>query len=374
MSYVLKCFDDPVMKFELSMEFDGPVAKILWITSRRDLLPLDLELTDAGVVKWLRWRTIPSSRAYVENFLAKLSLNTKDLKGIIDMCKGLSLNDCYWIVELEFDGLFADYNLYENRFSATLATMAFTGHGDYQRSSFRSSPEFTTNGALAKCWRRSGGEVQLFKSGSEGASNAGNEPYSEFYAYQVAEAMGIHAVKYRLSRWKGRLCSTCRLFTSQDQAYIPIGRLVKDGGMRAVMEFYKGLGDESFQALADMLVFDAVVCNVDRHFGNFGVLVDTHSNQITGMAPIFDNGMALFPFAMPDDLKSIAKFAAAQRPAVYPDFMEMARSVMGRRQHNALRGLLTFEFRKHPRYNRDDFYIRAAEFAVRTRASELLQG
>lgn len=39
------------------------------------------------------------------------------------------------------------------------------------------------------------------------------------------------------------------------------------------------------KALVDMIVFDALICNVDRHFGNFGVLVDDESNQIADLAP-----------------------------------------------------------------------------------------
>ena len=58
-------------------------------------------------------RTILGNRAYVQNFLAKLGLNEKDTKGIIDFCKGLSLNDYYLIVDEHFDGKFSENNLYD---------------------------------------------------------------------------------------------------------------------------------------------------------------------------------------------------------------------------------------------------------------------
>lgn len=66
------------------------------------------------------------------------------------VCKGLSLNDCYWVVDEDFRGTFDSVNLYDNHFSRTLAHIAFTGFGNSIRSTFRSSPEFTTNGMLAK--------------------------------------------------------------------------------------------------------------------------------------------------------------------------------------------------------------------------------
>lgn len=42
---------------------------------------------------------------------------------------GLSLNDSYWVVDESFDGKFADYNLYNNRFSEALSLVAYTGAG-----------------------------------------------------------------------------------------------------------------------------------------------------------------------------------------------------------------------------------------------------
>ena len=39
-----------------------------------------------------------------------------------------------------------------------------------------------------------------------------------------------------------------------------------------------------------MMVFDALICNVDRHLNNFGVLVDNRTNKIKCMAPLFDHG------------------------------------------------------------------------------------
>ena len=63
-------------------------------------------------------------------------------------------------------------------------------------------------GNLPKGWRvLSDGKRYLFKGGSSGAVNTGMEPYSEFYAYQIANAMGLNAVPYQLGMWKGMLSS-----------------------------------------------------------------------------------------------------------------------------------------------------------------------
>ncbi len=58
-----------------------------------------------------------------------------------------------------------------------------------------------------------------------------------------------------------------------------------------------------------MLVFDALIYNEDRHFGNFGLLRNNHTGEIIAPAPIFDNGLSLFNYAMPDDFKNLSAYA-----------------------------------------------------------------
>ena len=373
MSYILKQYDTDLLSFDMQKDIDGISVQILSLNdAQKSLLPLDLELSDQGLAKWLKHRTIPSNRAYVQNFLAKLGLNEKDTKGIIDFCKGLSLNDCYWVVEENFNGKFADNNLYDNRFSNVLSHIAFTGYGSFQKSSLRSSPEFTTNGMLAKCWRRVDGKIVLYKSGTEGFANSGNEPYCEYYAYQVAEAMGINAVQYGLSKWKGRLCSTCELFTSKEYSFMPIGNIVKDGGIKAVIEYYKSLGDKYYDAFVDMIVFDDVILNTDRHFGNFGFMIDNRTNTICAPAPLFDHGLSLLTYAMDDDLQDWEAYAKTRVPATYSDFIELARQLMGHSQKEKLRKLINFKFKKHPRYNWPDSRLKTIALMLNNQVCFLL--
>ena len=137
-----------------------------------------------------------------------------------------------------------------------------------------------------------GGKVYLYKGGTEGAANTGNEPYSEFYAaHRRRPPLGVHAIPYGLSRWKGVLCSTCELFTGirrMPTSLSAISFLRAAWGLSGA--YYEKMGDKFVNALNEMLVFDAVICNVDRHFGNFGVMVDNRTNTIVSPAPLFDHG------------------------------------------------------------------------------------
>ena len=377
MNYELKHFDTTLVRFSATEDTNTPEIKILWINeAKKDLFPLDLELTDIGISKWLKHRTIPKNRAYVHNFLSKCGLNINRPMTIIKVSKGLSLNDCYWVVEEGFEGTYDKFNLYDNRFSQILALIAFTGYGSSIRTSLASCPEFTTNGMLPKCWRRKDGKILLYKGGTSGASNTGNEPYSEYYAVQVAKALGINVIEYGLSKWKGELCSTCELFTSKYYSFLPVGRVVTSGGMKAVREYYEKLGQSFVDALNDMLVLDAVIMNTDRHFGNFGFIIDNNTNKIVAPAPLFDHGNSLLNFAGRDDLeseKALSTYAETLVPCVYDDFIGTAKKVLTPKHCEGLRKLLEFKFKKNSRYNLPDNRLKMLEKMIHTQAKLLLE-
>lgn len=376
MVYILKNKDMDVLKFEVVSNLRDPEVNIIWVNpDQKALLPLDLKENNESLARWLKNRTIPRNRAFVNAFLAKCGLSINRPMDIISVSKGLSLNDCFWVVPEDFDGTFEENNLYDNPFNTILSYIAFTGTGSSARTSLHSSPEFTTNGMLPKCWRRLKGKVMLFKGGTTGAANTGNEPYSEFYAAQIAKQMGLNHVPYTLGKWKGIICSVCELFTSKEYSYIPVGRFVTSGGFEAVIEFYRNLGDRFYNEFVDMIVFDAVVCNTDRHYGNFGFLVDNETNQIAAPAPLFDHGNALFNLAGMAcwmDEKELEEYIAALQPAVYDDFIGTAKELMGERQREQLRHLLTFQINPHHTYNLPARRRKLIEKQIQKRARQLL--
>ena len=374
--YSLRLFDEELLRFTLQNQgIDGLKAEILWVKEeRRHLLPLDLTVSGEGMIKWLRRRVIPKNRAFVDEILKSLGLGIHDTKGIIDVCLGLSLNDSYWVVPDGFDGCFAEYNLYENRFSEALALVAYTGAG-YSHQAFSTSPEQTTHGMLRKAWRYIEADgVYLYKGGTEGGANTGNEPFSEFYACQIAEAMGLDAVRYDLENWKGILASKCRLFTSPEVSFLSAGQLVKSGGIRGCLDYYDSLGPEFGEQLRSMLVFDAVIYNEDRHFGNFGLLRDSRTGKIFAPAPVFDNGLSLFNYGMMEDFSDLENYALTRSTPYGVSFEEICRQVMGAKQRTQLRRLIDFQFARHPnpQLNLPEWRLTAIEAQIQRRVRQLL--
>ena len=372
--YSLRLYDEDLITFSLEEKgLEGLQANILYSdTQKAKLFPLDLMLTDEGIVKWLEKRVIPKNRQFVDEILKTLGLSVNNTKGIIDVCMGLSLNDSYWVVPADFKGEFADYNLYENRFSEALSLVAYTGVGG-SNEAFSTSPELTTNGMLRKAWRFVDSDgIYLYKGGTEGAANTGNEPYSEYYACQIAEAMGLPCVKYDLENWKGILASKCKLFTNIDTAFVAVGRILKKCTLKECLEYYASLGTDFYEQLCSMLVFDSVIYNEDRHFGNFGILRDNHTGQIISPAPIFDNGLSLFNFAMPDDFKNLEEYAKTRSNPYRISYEEICKEVMGAKQKSQLRRLIGFKFKRHSSFNFPEERLAAIEKQVNERVRELL--
>lgn len=370
----LKLFDTPLFSFEMTDDLlEGQKAHFVWIDPAHEaLFPIGLKPNDESLMAWLCGRVIPRNREFVNAFLSKNGLNPGDTHGILQICRGLSLNDSYWVVEDGFDGKFADYNLYEHNFEKVLSLIAYTGYGTTRAHGFTSSPEFTTSGMLRKGWRRLSGQICLFKGGTSGAANTGKEPYSEFYAAQIAKQMELHHVPYHLAKWKHSICSVCPLFTDIDHSYVPIYRFIEKPSLRNVASFLKSLGEDFYQEYVDMLIFDALICNEDRHFGNFGLIVDSHTNQPVAFAPIFDNGLSLFNYAMEDDLQDPDGYAATRLSAYNVPFENIAQEFIGPRQRKKLRQMIGFRFTRDANYNLPAARLKAIEGYLDRRVNKLL--
>ncbi len=176
--------------------------------------------------------------------------------------------------------------------------------------------------------------------------------------------LGVDIIDYKLSKWQDTLCSTCELFTIKDYAYIHVGHIIKTGTMRETYDYYEKLGPKFVQAFRNMLVLDAVICNTDRHYGNFGFLIDNSTNKSVAPVLLFDHGNSLFNYADRDDLisaETLKNYANTLLLRVYDDFIGTAKKALIPELHDDLRKLTAFKFVKNLRYNWDHHRLKIAE-------------
>jgi len=355
---ILKHKDRALLRFDWVNPFG---VKNLELDSREvRFLPLSFrELATAGssrrltwaVEDWLLHRTAPMNRRFVRDMMLSLGFNPGDpryQRHLLEFCHGLSLNDVHWVVPDDFNGTWANCNLYENAFPETIASLAFSGLGRPGHGDASTSPEYTTDGVLAKCWRRNDKGIFLYKAGK---TDSGLEPYAEFYTSQVAAALGISHINYRLARYRNRVCSVCPLFTNERLGFIPAGKLMTHEEITSDSRF------------ADIFLLDAVVLNDDRHLSNFGFLIDNDRNEIVDPAPAFDHGHAFFS-RLPE------RFAEGT-PALYETW-ERFPGLDRAHATSLLQRLVGFHLKKDARFNLSARTFSAASEFLSRRIDRLL--
>ena len=80
--YSLRLYDTELMRFSLEKRgLDGLVAEVHSVQEEcAPLMPLDLERTSEGIIRWLGRRVIPKNRTFVDQILKTLNLSHNDTK------------------------------------------------------------------------------------------------------------------------------------------------------------------------------------------------------------------------------------------------------------------------------------------------------
>ena len=318
------------MTFSLSRDIDGiSNCHIISVNEKRkNLLPLGLKIEDSALLEFLK-RRLTHNREYFDSFLSYFNVDKTEIENLILISKGLSLNDCYWIAEKEDKSRFKDINLYDNTFNKDISKLAFNGFGKrHFKTKFYLSPEFTLEGMIRKCYRKQNNQIVLYKGGTIGYINSGREPYMEFYASQVADQLSLPHVGYELRKYSNSVCSVCKLFTSKKYGFVPMYRFYMSNDYRKIADYIKEINEKFYEDFISMLIFDALIYNQDRHTGNFGFIAENKTNKLISFAPIYDNGVSLFCYALDKDFNDLKSYSLTRQYALSDSFDEMAKDIL----------------------------------------------
>ncbi len=313
-------------------------------------------------------RRAPKQRENIEELLRLSGCNT--MQGFLDISHALSLVDTFWVKRADSELGWKNVSLYTHPFNEVIAKTAFEG-GLHGRQLSTTSPEYGTDGSFAKCWIREGEQIRMLKRGSSGARNAGLEPYSEYYASQLVKAFTEEFVSYGLRRHNGRICSVCDLFTSEDYGYLPYaavdpGNTTLKDVLRKMQEF--GLEEK----VKRMFVIDAVILNEDRHKNNFGFIVDNRTQEVVGMAPLFDHNISLLPYAEEGEFVYGGDYLRRKGPRIGDDWVRTAAMCLDGKTRRVLIHLSDFRFEKHGKYNLPDWRLRDLEELIHITIQRIL--
>ena len=402
--YTLKSKDIPLVDFTYSQDWSVLRKRIVktWriniekiYAGNINLWPKGLNFTEDKAIlaeilmQWLKSRKAPAGRAFINKVFEAIG-NPFDPLRYIRITRAMSLNDAYWVDEQGSRLKWKDCNLYTHPFSEIIANLAFSGGAVVSLQGHLSSPEFTTGGALRKCWVNQKDGIYLRKAEDpQFVPKDGRTQISmEFFASQVAEEFGLPHISYQLKEFehnngvKEIICE-CPLFTSEDIGYVEASAFFKDKGLQLsyqdlfLAETHIKMADIfGYNSYADMMLFDSLILNVDRHLGNFGYMVDNNSGEYLMPAPLFDNGFSLLVGAAQADLEdpdSLLRSASCQNGR-YLTFDEQANLFVDERHIPKLERLTHFEF-EQPKgvFGVSDATLQVINYAVRFRSKKALE-
>lgn len=282
---------------------------------------------------------------------------TYDLFHALQLTSALSLTDAFWV----HDGskTWEKENLFSNEFSEEIAHLALSrGMAPDLIQRMQRSPEYTSDGALRKCWRRQKNSLFLLKAASRRSHAENNQATAEWFAWHVAQCLSFFAVPYTIENFhhsdgSSEIVSSCPIFTSDNRGFSPAYEYLPYCGMKKwqMSDFFLNdpqshavlasvLGKQQYE---DMMLFDTIIGNKDRHMGNYGVLFDTRSGTMMTMAPLFDNGLSFFSLPYETYQDETTMFSTWNR-AYHMPFDEQARAFVRERHRAGLERLLDFQF------------------------------
>jgi len=294
MKFQLMCKDVPVGSFEVNERF-GRIAGDVRVDNG-DYLPLSVFYSSdyrTALQKWIDNRSVSANRQDLAAMLTAYQVETPSALSFKSL--GLNLSDQYWFKPEGADFGWHEVNLFEHDF-AEQSFRSISGQGS---SSY--TPDSSSNGALPKFWKIQQGKRILYK---EGSAPFDQQPYNEVFAAGLLEVLGLPHVSYVLvqNETGEKAYSACETFVTTETEYVPAQEILaavpKLNHENSYQHFQRCLEELSIpvarQEIDEMLMFDYLINNADRHYGNFGFVRNVESRQFVGMAPIFDNGNSLW--------------------------------------------------------------------------------
>lgn len=280
--------DAEVLQYDLTR---GTVSTVAML--RPELAPEQLKGGQPGALeRWFSERSVDLNRTNARLLVKGFRLSGSKAE-IVMANRALSLTDTWWIREQEAE-TFAQLCLHRRETDRLVMMTALSGE---QAPLLRQlSPELTNIGSFNKAWFRENGVWWLVKAGSP------KTIYAELFTNRLGCRLGLNMahVEYR----KPWLYS--RNFTSEDRILehyasfrYRFDQVRADEG--TIFQNLQTLG--LHQPYLDMLLLDAIVNNGDRHEFNHGVLKDPATGKVLGLAPNFDNNLALGGITAPSTVQ-----------------------------------------------------------------------
>lgn len=202
-------------------------------------------------------------------------------------CRGVAMTDSFWVKQEEESITFEEVNLRRRSLSDVIFPIALNGqHISVQRELLEA--EIVTQGMFRKAWRREKDGVYLWKS--DKTSNYSNT-MAELLNSDILDHSNIEHVRYIEDSYDGMLIAKCKCIADDTISLID-AEYVKQYCSHTGKNFSDILAAYETK-VSNMTISDYLLGNTDRHINNWGFLIDSATNEIMDMAPLYDHNQAL---------------------------------------------------------------------------------
>lgn len=261
------------------------------------LLPIYLKSFN-NVEGWLASRAIDAHRTNSRLIKKALRLSIYDDIASVLYVHGATITDTYWVRDIGSTLAYKDVSFGDNAFDQ----LAIRGRSDdfaiAGNSKSKHTPELTNIGSFEKCWRFDHGEWYMEKSENINAA------FSEVYISRVGRMLGMSMADYELSEYGVR---TKDFTKSGEYNFEPAESFIPESRSNDYGYIYEKLlllCPQSAKPFVQMIFFDAVFYNPDRHLANFGLLTNPDTGECISFAPLFDHNIAFISRGYPERISS----------------------------------------------------------------------
>ncbi len=259
----------------------------LWIEEGEDVDTLVNNITNFNY--WCATRVLTLDRKYAKEILNSIGASQgktdKERAQIALSYHCLALTDIFWVKDSDETTFFSEINLYDNHLNNAFVDIALRGKALTVENSHLIADDISTSGVFPKAWIRKTDGFWLYKDGN--AENVKNE----VLASKICRCFDCNQVLYKEDEYDGESVSVSRLMTDKDYSI----------ATRAAFDIFAVNHDmnptDSIIKLDKkgyymMNILDYLVGNTDRHWENWGILIENKSGKMLRLHDLMDFNQA----------------------------------------------------------------------------------
>ncbi len=239
---------------------------------------------------WCASRVLTLDRKYAKEIMNAIGVSQavtdRDRAMIAISCHAVCLTDVFWVRASREQVSYEDINLYHHSLSDAFSDVSLFGSSltlqdEQLLTNADAAGDVATSGVAPKAWIRENGALFLLKDGDV------RDVEAEILASKIADCFEFPHVSYEASLFKGKRVSRTELITSEDRSIVSIEYVDVYCANQDLDREQFALGQDAY-AFYMMNIFDYVVGNTDRHWGNWGFWVDNETNRLRKLHPLMD--------------------------------------------------------------------------------------